>query len=168
MQWRILGKCWILADEDIEGHEDPDAQNSGTVTAKAELGRYMRPAGGKGDGGKSEKDWSWRREVEMHFANLSPMMRGSFKNPPPGQPQDNGAGQGEKLGQKAGDLEEEPLARKNFRVAVIAPEEVEVVDLNDPANSSRTKWTLSAEAGGAGGGGSGKPLGEWNEVKLWP
>ena len=169
-QWRITGKCWIIASDDVEGAgEEPDAQNSGTVTVKAELGRYLRPA--SSSEGK-QGHWSWKREVEAHFANLSPGMRGSFKNPPPGEPQSKDhQGEGESLGQKAGDLEDEPLARKNFRMAVVAPEIVEMVDLTDPENSYRRKWTLSEEVGGPGQGkgeGEGKKAGEWVESKLWP
>ncbi|KKY22582.1 putative zn 2cys6 transcription factor [Phaeomoniella chlamydospora] len=167
-QWRIIGKCWLISADDIEpGEEGPDssAQNSGTVTVKAELGRYMRPSL-TNDPPSKIADWSWKREVETHFTNLSPIMRGSFKNPPPGQPVSSGSGPGEKLGQTAGDLEDEPLARQNFRVAVIAPEVVEMVDLSNPEKSRRVRWCLSEEAGGPGG--EGRPLGEWNEIELWP
>lgn len=163
-QWRITGKCWLLASDDIEPDEAGEsAQNSGTITVKAELGRYIRPSGHEQD---KLEDWSWKKEIHMHFANLAPLMRGSFKGPDPGTPVSNGPGDGEKLGQPAGNLEDEPVARRHFRVAVIAPEEVEMVDLSDPAEARRTKWTLSTEAGGPGG--DGKPLGEWNEIKLWP
>jgi hypothetical protein len=166
-QWRIRGKCWLVAADDIEGGED--AQNSGTVTVKAEVGRYMRTKEGS-QHAEQNKDWSWKREVENNFENLSPMMRGSFKNPPPGQPLEKGEDEqaGEGLGQKAGHLSEEELARKNFRVCIITPEEVEVVDLNDPAKATRQIWTLSAEVGGPGGSDVSKPVGEWNKVETWP
>ncbi|KAL9624741.1 MAG: hypothetical protein Q9160_001095 [Pyrenula sp. 1 TL-2023] len=165
-QWRIRGKCWFLGVNDI------DDQNSGTVTAKAELGRYMRDLSadsGSADANNAAKnEWSWKREIENHFGNLSPTMKGSFKNPPPGTPIANGAGKGEKLGQKAGELMEEGegLARENFRVAVITPVEVECVDLKDPEKGKRQRWTLSEESGGPAG--EGKPVGEWNMIELWP
>ncbi|EXJ80209.1 hypothetical protein A1O1_08351 [Capronia coronata CBS 617.96] len=166
-QWRIRGKCWLVAAEDVEGGEE--AQNSGTVTVKAEVGRYMRVKEGSNHAEK-EKDWSWKLEVENYFENLSPMMRGTFKNPPPGQPlregKDDSAGEG--LGQKAGHLSDEPLARKNFRVCIITPEQVEAVDLTDPANCIRQVWTLAEEAGGPGGPQPSESLGEWNLVQTWP
>lgn len=166
-QWRIRGKCWLIAADDIEGGDE--AQNSGTVTVKAELGRHMRLKG-QSEHSSEEKEWSWRREVENTFENLSPQMRGSFKNPPPGQPLSEGKNEeaGEGLGQNAGHLSDEPSARKNFRVAVITPEQVEMVDLTDPANSTRQIWTLSEEAGGPSGPEPSQKLGEWNKVDTWP
>lgn len=154
MQWRIKGKCWIIAADDVEHEGDGDMQNSGTVTMKAVLQRYMRKKG-------ENADWSWRREVVSHFGNLSPSMKGSFKNPPPGQPLEQGAGPGEKVGQKAGDLHEDDLARKNFRVAVITPEAVEQLDLTDPDHSQRWIWTLA-------GNGEDEGTAEWKMVETWP
>ena len=164
-QWRIRGKCWLVAADDVEGGTDA-AQNSGTVSMKAEVGRYMREIDSKA----SDRDWSWKREVDNHFENLSPMMRGSFKNPPPGEPKNDESkiGPGEKLGQKAGHLEEEDVARKHFRVAIITPEQVEALDLSDPSDSKRWIWTLSEESGGPGGDDSTRPVGEWNMVETWP
>lgn len=159
-QWRIRGQCWLIAADDVEEGTDA-AQNSGTVSMKAEVGRYMRRVAGKEN--ESAEDWSWKREVVTHFENLSPMMRGTFKNPPPGQPLNDTSkvGPREKLGQKGGNLEDEDVARKHFRVAVITPEEVEAVDLSDPSASKRWIWTLAEESGGPG-------QGEWNMVETWP
>lgn len=154
MQWRIRGKCWIIAADDVEHEGDGDMQNSGTVTMKAVLQRYMRKTG-------EVKDWSWRREVENHFGNLSPSMKGSFKNPPPGQPMKDETAPGEKRGQTAGDLQDDDLARKNFRVAVITPDEVEQLDLSDPANNQRWVWTLA-------GNGEDEGVAEWKMVETWP
>lgn len=162
-QWRIKGKCWIVAADDIEG--GAEAQNSGTVTVKAQVGRYMRPIG---EHETQHNEWSWRREVDNNFENLNPLMRGSFENPPPGTPISEGAGEGEKLGQKAGHLEDEKLARKNFRIAIITPEVVDRVDLSDPEKGKRWVYTLAEEAGGPGGPDSSKPVGEWNVTELWP
>lgn len=172
-QWRVRGKCWVLGINDI------DDQNSGTVTVKAQLGRYMRDVddnkiSSEEERNRLKKEWSWKREIENHFANLSPLMKGSFKNPPPGTPVGLGTGKGEALGQKAGELADggEEVARRNFRVAVITPEEVECVDLSDPEKSRRWRWTLSPESGGPQGGlgneWEGRPVGEWNVVELWP
>ena len=165
-QWRVRGKCWLIAADDVEGG-DESAQNSGTVSMKAELGRYLRPVG---DHAAQEGQWSWKREIENNFENLSPMMRGSFKNPEPGKPISSGKDNaGEALGQKGGHLSEEDLARSNFRVAIITPEEVEQVDLSDPANSKRWIYSLAEEAGGTDAGGEhSKAVKEWNVVETWP
>lgn len=171
-QWRIRGKCWFVSADDVEGSSQ---QNSGTVTVKSQVGRYMRPKEGSEAGNPS--DWSWKLEVENHFENLSPMMRGSFKNPEPGRPRAEPVEDpAEKLGQKAGKLEDEELARRNFRVAVITPEEVEQVDLSNPAEAKRWVWTLKQESGGPGevksanadGEGKSSSVGEWNMVETWP
>jgi pyridoxamine 5'-phosphate oxidase len=171
-QWRIRGKCWFISADNVEG---PEQQNSGTVTVKSQVGRYMRPSKGNEDGNPS--DWSWKLEVENQFENLAPMMRGTFKNPEPGRPKTEPVeNPEEKLGQQAGHLADEELARRNFRVAVITPEEVEQVDLSDPAESKRWVWTLSKESGGPGvvdsanadGEGKSEKVGEWNMVETWP
>ena len=166
-QWRIRGKCWLISADDVEGGTDA-AQNSGTVSMKAEVGRYMRRVDGKEN--DSDEDWTWKREIVNHFENLSPMMRGTFKNPPPGEPLNDKSkvGKGESLGQKAGNLEEEEIARKHFRVAIITPEEVEAVDLSDPSECKRWIWTLAEETGGPGGGDNARLVGEWNVVETWP
>jgi pyridoxamine 5'-phosphate oxidase len=166
-QWRIRGKCWILAADDIKGGTE-SAQNSGTVTVKAELQRYMRLREGADESKKGE--WEWRTEIENCFENLSPGMRGTFKNPPPGQPIAEGKDEkaGEELGQKAGHLSDEELARKNFRVAVITPEQVEAVDLTNPDEATRQVWTLSKENDGPGGPEPSETVGEWNLVETWP
>ena len=162
-QWRIRGKCWVIAADDVEGGTD-EAQASGVVSMKAELGRYMRKVGAN----SGNEEWRWTREVENYYENMSPIMRGSFKNPPPGQSLNDGnVGPGERLGQKGGSLKNEPLARKNFRVAVITPEEVEQVDLSDPGNSKRWIWSL-AEAGRPEGDDDSKQVGEWSVVETWP
>lgn len=163
-EWRIRGKAWLVAADDIEGGEK--SQNSGTVMVKAHVGRYMRPIG---DHATKDSEWNWKTEVENHFENLSPIMRGSFKNPPPGQPISRGAEtESEWLGQTAGHLKDEELARKNFRVAIITPEEVERVDLSDPKKARRWVYTLTDESGHPGGGNQGKSNNEWNEVETWP
>lgn len=154
MQWRIRGQCWIIAADDVEHEGEGDMQNSGTVTMKAVVQRYMRKTGESGE-------WSWKREVENVFGNLSPATKGTFKNPPPGQPLKDGAGPGEALGQKAGELHEDDLARKNFRVAVITPERVEQVDLTDPANNQRWIWTLKRNE-------QNEATTEWEMVETWP
>lgn len=48
----------------------------------------------------------------------------------------------------------DPVARKNFRVIVIKPEEVEQLDLSDPAKARRQQYTYVD--------------GEWKHEELWP
>lgn len=57
----------------------------------------------------------------------------------------------------------DPIARENFRVAIIRPEEVEQLDISDPATAKRWNYTFVVEKGQ---GGEGK--GEWKCEELWP
>ncbi len=66
------------------------------------------------------------------------------------------------MGQKVDDLHD-PLARKNFRVVVIRPEEVEQLDLSDPSRARRWKFTFVGENGQIEG-----TIGEWKMEELWP
>lgn len=88
---------------------------------------------------------------------------GSWKNPPPGTPT-NGQepDKDHQLGQKVQDLHD-PIARENFRVVVIRPEEVEQLDISDPATARRWRYTFVVEKGQ---GREGK--GEWKTEELWP
>ena len=71
-----------------------------------------------------------------------------------------------KLGQKVNDLHD-PIGRKNFRVVIIRPDEVEQVDLTDPAEARRWKWTFTGDEGAGKAGG--KPVDEeWKMEELWP
>lgn len=155
-QWRLRGRAWVLAAKDVGG------DGAGAKAAREALLGRMRETG-RGDGG-----WDWEREVVAHFGNLSPGMRGSFKNPSPGTPRANEPGPGEGLGQKVGDeLLDDEVARRNFRVVVIVPEEVDLVNLKDPADQRRWLYTYvgaGAEATRPGG----KVEGEWEVVELWP
>ncbi len=76
------------------------------------------------------------------------------------------------LGQRVDDLEDK-VARRNFRVVVIIPMQVDQTDLADPVNPRRWIYTYC--------GGSGKTLksavprqpggeiaGEWEKVEVWP
>ncbi|PWY93915.1 hypothetical protein BO94DRAFT_612525 [Aspergillus sclerotioniger CBS 115572] len=119
------------------------------------VGRGLRRKEDEG-GKEGDGEWTWERQVDMYFANHSPAMRGTFKNPPPGTPRSQDPGKPQlKLGQKVEDLRDE-VARANFRVLVIRPEEVERLDLQDPANVTRTRWTAVRDGE------------EWEEVELWP
>ena len=88
---------------------------------------------------------------------------GSWKNPPPGTPT-NGQepDKDHQLGQKVEDLHD-PIARDNFRVVIIRPEEVEELDLSDPTTARRQVHTFEVEKGQ---GSEGK--GVWKTVETWP
>ncbi|KAF3768033.1 hypothetical protein M406DRAFT_289344 [Cryphonectria parasitica EP155] len=157
-QWRIRGRAWVLSASDIA------SDGAGARAVRSALLARMRGPGGKGE----EADWDWEREVVGHFGNLSPGMRGSFKNPSPGTPRAKEPGPGEGLGQKVGDeLLDDELARRNFRVVVIVPDEVDLVNLKDPADQRRWLYTYVGSGAKATKPG-GKVEGEWEVVELWP
>lgn len=58
---------------------------------------------------------------------------------------------------------QDPIARANFRVVIIKPEEVEQTDISDPTTSRRYKYTFVVDKGQ---GAEGK--GEWKMEELWP
>ncbi len=151
-QWRFTGQAYIVGP-DIEGVGE---ESSGVRTVKSRVGEGMRVVREEGKG-----DWSWQREVSAHFENLSPTMRGSFKNPAPGTPVGTNPKAGEGLGQKiSGPLEEDDVARSNFRVVVIKADEVEQLDLTEPDKARRWRFVYVVPEGGG--------LGEWTKQELWP
>lgn len=71
VQWRIKGNAFVVGqDIDSEGGEE----------VRRELLGRMRVVGEE----SKREGWSWGRELTGHFANMSPGMRASFRNPPPG------------------------------------------------------------------------------------
>ncbi|PYI11911.1 hypothetical protein BO78DRAFT_413015 [Aspergillus sclerotiicarbonarius CBS 121057] len=143
----VEGVFWLASEGEGEREREK--------VSREVVGRGLRLKVPEGEGGK-EEEWTWERQVDMYFANHSPAMRGTFKNPPPGTPRSQDPGNPQlKLGQKVEDLRDE-VARANFRVLVIRPEEVERLDLQDPANVTRTRWTAVRDGE------------EWQEVYLWP
>jgi pyridoxamine 5'-phosphate oxidase len=58
-------------------------------------------------------------------------------------------------GQKIEDLNDE-TARRNFRVVIIRPDEVESVDLSDPSSSRRQVYKYDRQSG------------EWSHQECWP
>jgi hypothetical protein len=159
-QWRFRGEAYVVA-QDVEG---AGSESSGVSTMKHKIGERMRVLHEDG-----KKDWSWNKELTAHFGNLSPGMRGSFKNPVPGSsvsipPADKALA----LGQKVNDLEDE-VARRNFRVVIIRPDEVEQVDLTEPDKARRWKWTyVGSGADVQHAGQKGDIIGEWRKEELWP
>ena len=53
---------------------------------------------------------------------------------------------------------DDEIARENFRVVVIRPDEVEATDLSDPSKARRQLYTYKVEDG----------VGRWTEETLWP
>jgi pyridoxamine 5'-phosphate oxidase len=141
-QWRFKGKAYIVGP-DIEG------SSPGALIVKHRVGDRMRALTEEGLG-----DWSWDTELTAHFGNLSSGMRGSFKNPSPGSPVSASPGPGLGLGQKVTDLHDE-IARNNFRVVIIVPEEVDQVDLTDADRARRWQFTYDGQ-------------GWWKEEEVWP
>ncbi|KAI9745608.1 MAG: hypothetical protein M1818_001142 [Claussenomyces sp. TS43310] len=157
-QWRFKGDAYIVGP-DIEGSE---AERSGVRTVKSKIGERMRVV--KEDG---KDDWSWETEVVGHFGNMSPGMRGSFKNPVPGSAVSLAPGNTAlALGQKVKGLDDE-VARSNFRVVVIRPDEVEQLDLSDPDKARRWSFTYVGPKGGEAAQ-KGADIGEWKMEELWP
>lgn len=48
------------------------------------------------------------------------------------------------------------MARANFRVVIIKPEEMESVDLSDPATARRQVYKFDENSG------------QWNHTECWP
>ncbi|PYI36888.1 hypothetical protein BP00DRAFT_452922 [Aspergillus indologenus CBS 114.80] len=142
VQWRVRGATVVLGGgaEDQQGREGVWGGVRGT-----------------GEGaGFAEGDWE--RVVTTYFASHSPVMRGTFRNPPPGQPRAKHPETSElKIGQKVEDLKD-PVARRNFRVVVIKPEEVEMLDLSKAPDAVRKRWTVGRDG----------DTEKWEEVELWP
>jgi hypothetical protein len=65
------------------------------------------------------------------------------------------------LGQQVTDLND-PIARQNFRVVIIKPEVVEQLDLSDPSQARRWKFTRW------GKGQTEETIGEWKRRNFGP
>ncbi|KAG6104346.1 hypothetical protein E4U13_008406 [Claviceps humidiphila] len=141
-QWRLRGHVYMIG---------PDIDSDHATSVRESLLPYMRKLHNAEAG--TEAPWSWSRELTAHFGNVSPSMRGTFRNPPPGTPISEKPEQGLCLGQKVEDVQDE-VARQNFRVLVIVPEEVDRVDLAAAEGGRRWKYTLEGES--------------WKETELWP
>ncbi|POS79214.1 hypothetical protein DHEL01_v202404 [Diaporthe helianthi] len=165
-QWRLRGHAWVLSHDDIGGADT--ARSPGAKAAREAVSKRMRSTTNSGSGSGSGEGWSWEREVEAHFGNLSPGMRGSFKNPPPGTPRAQEPGPGEGLGQKVGDeLLGDEVARRNFRVVVIVPEVVDTWDGKDPDNQRRWVYTFVGPDAKATRPGA-EVIAGWEKVEVWP
>jgi pyridoxamine 5'-phosphate oxidase len=138
-QWRVRGHAYIIG---------PDIGSDAAAPVRAAIEKHMRG---------SAKDFSFTRELTAHFGNMSPVMRGSFRNPTPGTPLSEKPSEGEALGQKVEDLHD-PIARKNFRVVIIVPEEVDRMDFSDPQKARR--WNYLHVGDGTAG--------TWKITETWP
>ncbi|KAK0619904.1 pyridoxamine 5'-phosphate oxidase-domain-containing protein [Immersiella caudata] len=153
-QWRMRGTAWVLGP-------DADGEGDGAKAARKALRARMWTCA------EGEEGWSWVREVTGNFGNLSPGMRGTFRNPPPGQPREIPVeGEGLGLGQTVWHLED-PVARKNFRVVVIVPDEVDQVDLSDMTAPKRWLYVYRGASYKSTLPG-GEVIGEWEKVEVWP
>ncbi|KAK4166045.1 pyridoxamine 5'-phosphate oxidase-domain-containing protein [Cladorrhinum sp. PSN259] len=144
-QWRIRGTAHVLSQD--------------TFTD------VLKPRVRKVREGSEEEEWDVVKEITAHFGNLNPVMRGSFKGPPPGRPIAEGD-DGLKVGEKVEDLNDE-AARSNFRVVVIVPEEVDQVLLEEVPR--RWVYVYRGERGKAEYKG-GEMAGEsgWERCEVWP
>lgn len=148
-QWRVRGRSYVLG---------PDIDSETAAPVRAALQTYMRRKQGGSSTSAAEpssSSWSFAREVTAHFGNLSPGMRGTFRNPPPGTPLSEKPSEGLGLGQKVDDVEDE-VARRNFRVVVIVPDEVDQVLLTQPGRRWNYKHVGTEN------------VGSWKITELWP
>ncbi|KAF3902966.1 hypothetical protein ABW20_dc0102509 [Dactylellina cionopaga] len=156
-QWRIRGRCFVLP-------RDLDDEGDGTVkeTKKWLVERLRRQSdGGNGEG------FNFVREYKAHFGNLSPPLRGSFRNPLPGAPKELGDGGLQPKSPIGDDELNQEIALDNFRVVVIEPTRVEFLDLAVP---SKTIWVpVGSDAEKDEKLGKfGKVTDGWREVEVWP
>ncbi|KAJ5782244.1 hypothetical protein N7457_004018 [Penicillium paradoxum] len=149
-QWRIKGTAYAIGD--------PSGDNSyAEKTSRIEIMKALRS---KDDCNSSIPQWTWEKAVTKYFANHSPIARGTFRNPPPGQPRSPIPSESDiGVGQKITDLHD-PVARANFRVVVIRPEEVERLDLNNQEDGKRWVWKQTGQSNGGGV--------RWHEIEVWP
>ncbi|KXH59793.1 hypothetical protein CSAL01_07312 [Colletotrichum salicis] len=171
VQWRIRGEAYLLGpdiDSSTALRSHLLARMRSVTPADAKRRREEDIPEGKSIIGTSEADWSFSREITAHFGNLSPMMRGTFRNPEPGTSRAaNPPTDTLKLGQKVEDLEDE-VARENFRVVVIVPTEVDQTDLSASEDPRRYLYRfVGAEAEGEAEGGAERVNG-WEKTELWP
>lgn len=132
-QWRIRGDAWVLGP-DVGGEAE------GAEAVRSALEGRMR---GVGEG------WGFEGEWEKQFAGMGRELKKGLAGPPPGEVSEGGEG---------GEFDEEK-AKRNFRLVVVRPAEVECVDLTDPEISKRWIYTFVEREGGEG---------EWKREELNP
>ncbi|KAK6526730.1 hypothetical protein TWF281_009932 [Arthrobotrys megalospora] len=154
-QWRIRGRCFVLP-------RDLGSQDTGAKETKKWLVERL-----SNDNGGDGSDFDFAKEYKAHFGNLSPSLRGSFRNPLPGAPKEFGDGGLTPKSPIGNDQLDNEVALSHFRVAVIEPTRVEYLDLEGP---SRTVWVpVGSDAEKSEKLESfGKVNGIWREVEVWP
>ncbi|KAK6512024.1 hypothetical protein TWF481_000922 [Arthrobotrys musiformis] len=154
-QWRIRGRCFVLP-------RDLEAEENGVKETKNWLIRKLSKESG-GDG----SDFDFAREYKAHFGNLSPVLRGSFRNPFPGAPKELGSGGLTPKSPIGDDQLDEGVALSHFRLAVIEPTRVEYLDLE---TSRKTIWVQVGSDAEKNEKleNFGKVDGSWREVEVWP
>ncbi|KAF9872278.1 hypothetical protein CkaCkLH20_10105 [Colletotrichum karsti] len=175
VQWRVRGEAYVLGP-DIEGSSsaalrekllsrmrrlsESEAHKRTAEDLPSEVRGHVVAADGSG--------WRFDREVTAHFGNLSPGMRGTFRNPEPGAARKaNPPDDTYKLGQKVEDLHDK-AARANFRVVVIVPTEVDQTDLSDAEDPRRWLYRfIGAAADGEKPEGAERANG-WEKIETWP
>ncbi|RYP06207.1 hypothetical protein DL764_003299 [Monosporascus ibericus] len=153
-QWRVRGRAWVLAPDIEDAYQGSEGARRAVEALKARMRRI------------GEGEWSFAREITAHFGNLSALMRGSFRGPPPGRPVDDGD-DGLRLGQELEDLHDE-VARGNFRVVVIVPEQVDRADLSDPKRGRRWLYTFVGAGRREPRCPGGVVDGWWEKIEVWP
>ncbi|KDN62758.1 hypothetical protein CSUB01_05662 [Colletotrichum sublineola] len=183
VQWRVRGEAHVLGP-DIEQRDAPGATAvRETLRARmrrvsdAEAQRRRRedlPEGKAEEAStavandEDDEGWSFAREVTAHFGNLSPAMRGTFRNPEPGTPRKANPADGEhRLGQKVEDLHDD-VARANFRVVVIVPTEVDETDLSDPEDPRRWLYRFVGASADCRPPDGAERSNGWEKIELWP
>ncbi|KAL2803427.1 pyridoxamine 5'-phosphate oxidase-domain-containing protein [Aspergillus granulosus] len=150
-QWRVRGRGVTIGSA-----KEEDKERERRVRER--IFKRMRLCDGVDKDSKEMKEWEWERQVTTYFASHTPAMRGSYKNPTPGTPRSQTPSNPEwRLNQKVEDLRD-PVARENFRVLLILPDEVERLDLSNPEDVRRTNWAFVEDGDG----------GKWQETELWP
>ncbi|PHH64617.1 hypothetical protein CDD81_4228 [Ophiocordyceps australis] len=148
-QWRLRGRAYLVG---------PDIESDAAAPVRDALLPFMHPLDSGSGSEAYSSNWNWNRELTAHFGNLSPLMRGSFRGPPPGTPATGPRDNGQGLGQRVTDVND-AAARANFRVVVIVPEEVDRIDLSNPEEGHRWNYKLNTCAQHAA---------TWKETVLWP
>ncbi|EFR00215.1 hypothetical protein MGYG_03218 [Nannizzia gypsea CBS 118893] len=145
-QWRIKGKAYIVGGSCSDTME---------LKARQEIEQFLRLRE------DTDKPWSWETEMTTHFANLSPGMRDTFRQALPGAPKSGPAPELQDSRKGLIDLAD-PIARKNFRVVVIKPEEVEYIHDEGPGNvkNERFRWKLVPS--------DSRYTWHWEGEQLWP
>lgn len=92
---------------------------------------------------------------------------GSFRIPSPGRPKSEVLLKEPfiDVGEKVHDVND-PHARKNYRVVVIIPADVERLDISDYEKPTRINWSFVEDKSASCGGDERR--GRWEETELWP